>query len=150
MAYNQPISSRLVLVSRVAQAPVNNTLGTVSFAQVDIGSQYLSNGSPPTQFNVPYAGNYAIQFDSWCCGTGSGEIIVTSTRSAVTQYAQQKFVVTSCANPSTFFYIPNAQAGDIVTMQANMNTTGTIVTSITNSAQAIAQGQCAITFYPAN
>ena len=150
MAYNQPVSSRILLRSRVAQAPVNNTLGIVTFSQVDIGSQYLSGGSPPNTFTAPYAGNLDVFMEAWCCGTGSGEIIVTSTRSAVTQYSQQQFLANGCFNAGCHFIIPNVSAGDVIQVQANMNTTGTLVTSITNAAAAYAQGVCTIFYYPAN
>lgn len=150
MAYNLPVSSRILLRSRVAQSPVNNTLGTVTFDQVDIGSQYLSSGSPPSVFTAPYAGHYDVFMESWNCGLGSGEIIVTSLRGASTTYAQQQFVANGCFNAGNHFIIPNVQKGDTIGVQANMNTTGVIVTSITNATDMYAQGVCTIFFYPSN
>lgn len=150
MAYNQPVSARILLRSRVAQAATHATLSTVSFDQVDIGSAYLSSGSPPTIFTSPYAGNLDVHMIGWCCGAGTGQIQVTSTRSAVIQYNQKQNASTGCFNSGCHFIIPNVQVGDQVTIQMDMNTTGTIVTSITSVAGTYDQGTCTIYFYPSN
>lgn len=146
MAYNYPRTALIVLRSRVSQPATSATLSLVEFTQIDIGSQYIS-GSPATNFTCPYAGHYEVHFEVWSCGAGNSEILVTSTRSATPVYNQSWLVENGCYASGGDFVIPNAQIGDVITVQANTNTTGTVITSITNTTSQ-AQCRCTIKFYP--
>ncbi|SRR5258706_11309324 len=146
MAYNQPVSSRILLRARVAQPATNATLSLAAFTQIDIGSTYIS-GSPATNFTCPYAGHYEVIYDVWACGGGTGLIQVTSTRSASPVYNQAWIAPADCFAGPASFVIPNCQVGDVITVQANMNTTGTIVSTITTTTTQ-EQARCTIKFYP--
>lgn len=149
MSYNQPVSSRILVRSRVAQPATSAVLSAVSFSSVDIGSAYLSSGSPPTNFTCPYAGHYTVEYELWACGAGTGQVVCTSTRSATPVYDQSWIIDPGCFTAYAKFVIPNCQVGDVITMQANSNNTGGVVTSITTTTIQ-EQGRCTITFYPSN
>lgn len=146
MAYNEPVSARILLRSRVSQPATQTTLSLAAFTQIDIGSQYIS-GSPATNFTCPYAGHYEVLYDIWACGSGTGQVLATSTRSATPVYSQSWGGAIGCSAGTVSFIIPNSQIGDVITVQANMNITGGVVTSITTSTLQ-EQARCTIKFYP--
>lgn len=146
MAYKFPQTAFIIMRARVAQAATNATLSSVQFAQVDRGAAYLS-GSPLASFTCPFGGDYIVKISSWNCGAGNGTLRCTSTRSATPVYDQSFGVSNGCYNGIMDFPILNCQAGDVITLQANENNTGSLVTSVTDPTLQ-GQGNCTIMFFP--
>ena len=103
-----------------------NSYGTVYTAR----SAYVTFDSGTSSFTVQKTGCFRINFGGWRCSDGNGVLRVVVTRSASTVYDRSTQVsYNDCALFYGDFYWNDFQAGDVIQLYKNENTSGVQITS---------------------
>lgn len=132
MSYKTPRSSSIVCNARITLTSAD-TVQDVTFNYVDFGASYFQGSAPYTGFIVPVAGIYEFRISGWRCGGGDGTLRVISTRGVSVVYDQSWTATNNDCNIfHDHFFVPNCQAGDVVTFKMSQNNAGATVSSITD------------------
>ena len=133
MAYKTPRSSSIVCNARITLTP-SNSLSDITFNYVDFGSSHFQGSAPYTGFIVPVTGIYEFRISGWKCGGDNGELEVINTRGMTVVYDQHWSMASAdCSVFHDHFFVPNCQAGDVITFKMDQNNSGSPVSSITDN-----------------
>jgi hypothetical protein len=139
----------LIFWADQTQSTINGVLSDIYNYQniiKNVAVTITNNGVPGVcTLTLPTTGSYIIEISGWRCGSGNGQARVVADRGGTIVYDRKRIQsYQDCSIFTSRFMWNGFQAGDVLTLYKNHNTTGGFTPSIDISSQDDEWGYVAI------